>query len=127
MTGIPSAKILLVDDKPDILLLGRLNLEAEGYDVIEASDGQSALAAVARERFLPPVHALANLGITVGESAAGQAQSKVGLGTEQLADPQFGIEIDRRDGRSQGQVGTKKIRLIVIEETIAGDGPATFQ
>src|SRR6266568_5831977 len=50
MTGIPSAKILLVDDKPDILLLGRLNLEAEGYDVIEASDGQSALAAVARER-----------------------------------------------------------------------------
>src|SRR5712691_3685387 len=49
MTRSPQAKILLVDDKPDILLLGRLNLEAEGYEVIEASDGRRALAAVARE------------------------------------------------------------------------------
>jgi PAS domain S-box-containing protein len=49
MTSSPAARILLVDDKPDILLLGRLNLEAEGYEVVEASDGQSALAAVARE------------------------------------------------------------------------------
>jgi PAS domain S-box-containing protein len=44
-----AAKILLVDDKADILLLCRLNLEAEGHEIVEASDGRSALEAVARE------------------------------------------------------------------------------
>jgi PAS domain S-box-containing protein len=46
---VRATKILLVDDKPDILLLCRLNLEAEGYEIVEAGDGRDALAAVARE------------------------------------------------------------------------------
>ncbi|MFA9444192.1 response regulator transcription factor [Egicoccus sp. AB-alg6-2] len=39
-------RVLVVDDEPDVLLLCRVNLEFEGYDVIEASDGEDALAKV---------------------------------------------------------------------------------
>lgn len=37
------ARILVVDDEPDILLLHRLNLEAAGYEVVLAADGMKAL------------------------------------------------------------------------------------
>jgi DNA-binding response OmpR family regulator len=44
----PSAKrILIVDDQPDIRLMCRVNLHLEGYEVIEAVDGETGLAAVA--------------------------------------------------------------------------------
>jgi PAS domain S-box-containing protein len=43
-------RVLLVDDKPDILLLCRLNLEAEGYEIVEARNGADALETVARVR-----------------------------------------------------------------------------
>ena len=46
----PRARILLADDKPDILLLCRLNLESEGYRIVEAHDGEGALAAVRSEK-----------------------------------------------------------------------------
>lgn len=36
-------KILVVDDEPDVISLLTLMLESEGYDVITAADGQSAL------------------------------------------------------------------------------------
>jgi CheY-like chemotaxis protein len=35
--------VLVVDDEPDVLLLCRVNLEFEGYDVVEAADGVEAL------------------------------------------------------------------------------------
>jgi len=37
------ARILVVDDEPDILLLHRLNLEGAGHDVLLAADGMRAL------------------------------------------------------------------------------------
>ncbi|MFU8839772.1 MAG: response regulator [Nitriliruptoraceae bacterium] len=37
------AKVLVVDDEPDVLLLCRVNLEFEGYEVVEAADGHQAL------------------------------------------------------------------------------------
>ena len=43
-------KVLVVDDEPDVLLLCRVNLEFEGYDVIEASDGEQAMERVRDER-----------------------------------------------------------------------------
>lgn len=43
-------KVLVVDDEPDVLLLCRVNLEFEGYEVTEASDGESALAMVREDR-----------------------------------------------------------------------------
>lgn len=36
-------KVLVVDDEPDVLLLCRVNLEFEGYTVVQASDGIEAL------------------------------------------------------------------------------------
>jgi CheY-like chemotaxis protein len=41
-----AARILVVDDDPTILRLVRLNLEVEGYDVLEATNGREALEAV---------------------------------------------------------------------------------
>jgi CheY-like chemotaxis protein len=42
-------RVLVVDDEPDVLLLCRVNLEFEGYEVFEANDGVEALERV-RER-----------------------------------------------------------------------------
>jgi len=39
----PKAKILIVDDEPDVLQLVEYNLKAAGYDVITAMDGEEAL------------------------------------------------------------------------------------
>ena len=41
--------ILVVDDEPDVLLLCKVNLEFEGYNVIEAHDGEEALRKIASE------------------------------------------------------------------------------
>lgn len=45
-----SARILVVDDEPDVLLLCRVNLEFEGYSVIEAHNGEEAIDIVRREQ-----------------------------------------------------------------------------
>jgi CheY-like chemotaxis protein len=41
-------RVLVVDDEPDVLLLCRLNLQQRGHELLEASDGTSALR-LARE------------------------------------------------------------------------------
>ncbi len=43
------ARLLIVDDEPDILLLLRLSLEAAGHEVVMAADGEVALARVASD------------------------------------------------------------------------------
>src|SRR5947208_2238304 len=43
-------KILVIDDEAPIRLLCRVNLEAEGMDVIEAADGPSGVAKARDER-----------------------------------------------------------------------------
>jgi two-component system alkaline phosphatase synthesis response regulator PhoP len=44
-----SAKILVVDDEPDILEILRYNLQKEGYEVLSASDGEEGLRVAERE------------------------------------------------------------------------------
>lgn len=44
------AKVLIVDDEPDILLLLRIDLEAEGYETLLAADGETALKRILEER-----------------------------------------------------------------------------
>ena len=44
------ARILVVDDEPDILLLHRLNLEAAGHEVLLAAAGMQALERIAADR-----------------------------------------------------------------------------
>jgi two-component system, OmpR family, alkaline phosphatase synthesis response regulator PhoP len=43
-------KVLVVDDEPPIRLLCRVNLEAEGMEVLEAADGEEGLATARREK-----------------------------------------------------------------------------
>lgn len=43
-------KVLVVDDEAPIRLLCRVNLEAEGIDVVEAADGEEGLASAQAER-----------------------------------------------------------------------------
>ncbi|MDR7522539.1 MAG: response regulator transcription factor [Armatimonadota bacterium] len=45
-----SARILVVDDEPHIVELVRYNLLQEGYDVLAAGDGETALAKVRSDR-----------------------------------------------------------------------------
>jgi len=44
-----NSKILIADDEPDVVDLVAANLRVAGYDVIKASDGPSALAAMREE------------------------------------------------------------------------------
>jgi CheY-like chemotaxis protein len=43
------ARVLVVDDEPDVLLLCRLNLQQRGHELLEAADGSTALQ-IARDR-----------------------------------------------------------------------------
>ena len=43
------ARILVVDDEPDILLLHRLNLEGAGHEVLLAADGMKALERIEQD------------------------------------------------------------------------------
>lgn len=43
------ARILVVDDEPDVLLLCRVNLLHAGHEVLEASDGEQGLAVATSE------------------------------------------------------------------------------
>ena len=44
------ARVLVVDDEPDIVLFTQVNLELNGHEVITAADGEQAMAAVEAER-----------------------------------------------------------------------------
>ena len=45
-SGAAIPRILVIDDQADIRLMCRVNLHLEGYEVAEAVDGESGLAAV---------------------------------------------------------------------------------
>jgi CheY-like chemotaxis protein len=47
--------VLVVDDEPDLRLLTRLLLELDGYDVLEAVDGRSALEILGGEHAVDTV------------------------------------------------------------------------
>jgi len=49
MNTTPAPKILVVDDEPPIRKLLRMGLSSQGYDVLEASDGRSALELLAKK------------------------------------------------------------------------------
>lgn len=45
------ARVLIVDDEPDILLMLRVNLEAHGFETALAADGETALERIASDDF----------------------------------------------------------------------------
>lgn len=46
----PMARVLVIDDEPDVLLLCRVNLQHAGHDVLEAPDGEHGLEQARDER-----------------------------------------------------------------------------
>ena len=58
------AKILVVDDDPDLVRALRLRLRANQYDVTTASDGYAAIASAQKER---PALIILDLGLPVGD------------------------------------------------------------
>src|ERR1017187_3047476 len=63
-TTMPKAKILVVDDDPDLVRALRLRLRANNYDVPTASDGYSAIASAQKDR---PALIILDLGLPVGD------------------------------------------------------------
>jgi two-component system KDP operon response regulator KdpE len=61
---MPKAKILVVDDDPDLVRAMRLRLRANNYEVATASDGYSAIASAQKER---PALIILDLGLPVGD------------------------------------------------------------
>ena len=43
-------RILIVDDEPDLVAVLRMGLQMEGFDVLEASDGEEGLKQAQQER-----------------------------------------------------------------------------
>jgi len=43
-------RILVIDDEPDVLLLCRVNLEFEGHEVLEASDGDEGFRSAVEQK-----------------------------------------------------------------------------
>ncbi|MHB8471170.1 MAG: response regulator transcription factor [Gaiellaceae bacterium] len=50
MSENPVTRVLVIDDEPPIRLLCRVNLEAEGMEVLEAADGPAGLEQARAER-----------------------------------------------------------------------------
>jgi len=46
----PTARVLVADDEPHLLRLVKFRLEREGYEVLTATDGESALKVAREER-----------------------------------------------------------------------------
>lgn len=47
--GVGSKRVLVVDDQPDIRLMCRVNLALEGFEVVEAGDGETGLASARQD------------------------------------------------------------------------------
>ncbi len=52
MSGTTPVRVLIVDDEPAIRRFLRTSLSAQGYQVIEAEDGEPALEACAAVRWI---------------------------------------------------------------------------
>jgi two-component system KDP operon response regulator KdpE len=61
---MPSQRILIVDDDPDLVRAMRLRLRANHYEVTTASDGYGAIASAQKER---PALIILDLGLPVGD------------------------------------------------------------
>src|SRR5205814_10605815 len=92
--------------------------------VIKANAGFRAMA---YERLFAQVISPTNFPVTVGKSAAGQADGQVGVWAQGITDSEFGVHVNRSDGQSQCQVGLNELRLVVIVIRVTGKRPAALQ
>ena len=82
---------------------------------------------VAVKGFIGIIRAAADFIVVVGKPAAGHAHAKVRVRTQAVDKTELGIEIHRRDGETQSEIGVQEIRLVVIIKGITGKRRMTFQ
>lgn len=50
-SAVPQRRVLVADDEPAVRLLLRVNLRSAGYEVVEATDGETALSSIRQQDF----------------------------------------------------------------------------
>lgn len=63
-----------------------------------------------------------DLVVIIGVRTPGQAHTQISIGTENPMNSQFGIEIDRGYGKTQGKVRAEKVWLVVIIKRVSRQG-----
>jgi hypothetical protein len=85
-------------------------------------DREGPFGAVPHKRFFRQIFTFLEFVVIIGEPAAGQADAQVRVRPQQPHQPHFGIQINRRQGQAQGDVGVEEIRLVHVIIAIRSDG-----
>ncbi len=118
---MPGARILIVEDHPTMREAMRMVLEGEGFDVSEATDGRSALAAVRAE---PPDLVLLDLNMPGpgGADVLSEIKSDPANASVRVIVVTAAGEEDREDALSLGADGyfTKPFNPAALVKSVAG-------
>jgi CheY-like chemotaxis protein len=118
---MPRARILIVEDHPTMREAMRMVLEGEGFDVSEATDGRSALAAVRAE---PPDLVLLDLNMPGpgGADVLSEIKSDPANASVRVIVVTAAGEEGREDALSLGADGyfTKPFNPAALVKTVAG-------
>jgi DNA-binding response OmpR family regulator len=124
------AKVLLVDDEPDILLMLRMAFEDEGHEVVMAADGRMALERIHEHRpdvvvldMMMPV--IDGLGVLEAKRIEGDATPVIVVSAKS----------DPRDSRQALALGAVEYvvkpfdldRLLALAAAVAGEDAATLE
>ena len=88
---------------------------------------RARFGSVPGEGLFTPVLSTPDFGVGVRETAARQTDGEVRVRTERLANAEFGIDVNGRDGQPQRQVRLDKARLVEIVKSVAGERPTALQ
>ncbi len=96
-----------------------------GIEAVIQADG--GFAAMAGEGFLAKEFSQPHFRVTVGKTAARQTDRQVRVRAQDMTNAQLGIDIDRRDGQPQREVGLQEPRLVEIVKQITGERSAALK
>src|SRR5687767_13899231 len=85
------------------------------------------LSAVTIERLFLPKFASSHFEIAVGKTATGDSHGKVRSFAEDLFESELGIDINRRQGHSECEIGPEKFRVVIVIEGIGSQRSFAFQ
>ncbi len=125
--------VMVVDDEPDIQLLLRLELEAEGYDVLTADDGFEAVDRI--PRFHPDVVLLDIMmpgldGWSVLERLAGELPAVIvvsGLATDHEQHKRHAVEAGALGFVSKPFDSEKLLELVSTAAELDAEQRATYR
>src|ERR1700743_460927 len=73
------------------------------------------------------INALADFRIAIRKSSSGDAHAEVRILAQEMAEPDLGIQISRRDRQPQRDVGVQKIRLVPKIKRVARQRSMAFK